>query len=223
MQPTCGRRPGGIRSVVRDVATQTWVTIVRRGRWSVSLVRADYDRTVAELGIKHRADAAARMLMAAGMDATPAVRRGLLHADAQVRARCCGILDHFMDDEAIPALLKNLDDPDSKVRLMAMHALACDRCKEGACRPAENDVVEAAMRLLTDDPDRHVRTQAAHALGRAVHRRADAKEALVLAHETDADPLVRKVAGWCCPGGSIFERLRPRPVRGDFRREPARS
>jgi HEAT repeat protein len=151
----------------------------------VSVAQADYDRTVAELGIKRRADAAARELMSAGMDATPAVRRGLRHTDRRVRARCCGILDHFMDEDAIPALLKNLDDPDPKVRLMAMHALACDRCKEGACRPAETDVVEAAMRLLAEDPDRHVRTQAAHALGPAVHRRADAKETLVIAQETD--------------------------------------
>jgi HEAT repeat protein len=184
----------------------------------VSIVQVDHDRIVAELGIKHRADAAARALMSAGMDATPAVRRGLRHADAQVRARCCGILDHFMDEEAIPALLENLDDPNPNVRAMAMHALACDRCKEGACRPAEDDVVEAAMRLLADDPDRHVRTQAAHALGPAVHRRADALAAIIVAHESDPDPLVRKVAGWYCPGGPISERLRPRPVRADIRR-----
>jgi HEAT repeats len=189
----------------------------------VSVAQADYDRTVAELGIKRRADAAARELMSAGMDATPAVRRGLRHTDPRVRARCCGILDHFMDEDAIPALLKNLDDPDPKVRLMACIASVCDRCKEGACRPAEIDVIDAAMRLLAEDADRHVRTQAAHALGPAVHRRADAKEALVTAHETDSDPLVRKVAGWYCPGGPILERLKPRPVRRDFRRVLAHS
>ena len=192
----------------------------RRQRLIVSVAQADYDRTVAELGIKHRADAAARELMSAGMDATPAVRRGLQHTDPRVRARCCGVLDHFMDEQAIPALLKNLGDPDPKVRLTAMHALVCDRCKEDACRPAETDVVEAAMRLLAEDPDRQVRT---HALGPAVHRRADAKEALVIAHETDSDPLVRKVAGWYCPGGPILERLKPRLVRRDFRRVLAHS
>lgn len=127
-----------------------------------------------------------------------------------------------MDEEAIPALLMNLDDAE-EVRLMAMHALACDRCKEGACRPAEADVVEAAMHLLAEDPDRHVRMQAAHAFGPAVHRRAEAKETLVIAHERDPDPLVREVAGWYCPGGPIFERLRPRPVRRDIRRALAPS
>jgi hypothetical protein len=74
-------------------------------------------------------------------------------------------------------------------------------------------VVAAAIRLLNDDPDRQVRTQAAHALGLAVHRRPEALEAVVAAHDEDADPLVRKVAGWYCPGGPIFERLRPRSVR----------
>jgi hypothetical protein len=99
-----------------------------------------------------------------------------------------------------------------EVRLMAMHALGCDRCKEGSCRPAEDEVVAAAMPLLTDDPDRHVRTAAAHALGPAVHRRDVALEAVVAAHDADPDPLVRKVAGWYCPG-PIYERLRPRAER----------
>jgi hypothetical protein len=96
---------------------------------------------------------------------------------------------------------------------MAMHAVGCDRCKEGSCRPAEDEVVAAAKRLLADDPDRHVRTAAAHALGPAVHRHHEALDAVVAAHDADPDPLVRKVAGWYCPGGPIYERLRPRSER----------
>jgi hypothetical protein len=69
------------------------------------------------------------------------------------------------------------------------------------------------MRLLSGDPDRHVRTAAAHALGPAVHRHHEALDAVVAAHEADPDPLVRKVAGWYCPGGPIYERLRPRSER----------
>jgi HEAT repeat protein len=172
-----------------------------------------FDRAVAELGVDHRAKEALRSLMAAGTNATPAVRRGLQHANPRIRARCCDVLDHFLDEDAIPELMENLSHDDPEVRMRAMHALACDRCKEGSCRPAENDVVGAAMRLLATDPDRHVRTQAAHALGPAVHRRRDALEALVAAYESDVDSLVRKVAGWYCPSGPIFERLRPRPQR----------
>ena len=173
----------------------------------------EYERLVDELGVEHRAKAAIRSLMAAGPRATPAVRRGLRHSDPRIRAGCCVVLDHFLDEDAIPELMENLSHADPGVRLMAMHALACDRCKKGSCRPAETEVVAAAIRLLSDDPDRHVRTQAAHALGPAVHRRQEALEAVVAAHATDADPLVRKVAGWYCPGGPIYVRLRPRIER----------
>ena len=179
----------------------------------VSVALIDFDRTVRELGIPHRAKAARRTLMEAGHMATPAVRRGLEHPDPSVRAGCCQILDHYLDDDCIPALLGCLDDPDSAVRLLAVHALACERCKEGECRPGEDDVVLGAMRLLSNDPDRHVRAHAAHALGPAVHRRADALAALEEAKRSDDDPTVRKVAGWYSVGGPIYERLRPRPTR----------
>jgi hypothetical protein len=41
------------------------------------VVQVDYDRLVDDLGTEHRATEAMRSLMAAGMSATPAVRRGL--------------------------------------------------------------------------------------------------------------------------------------------------
>lgn len=172
----------------------------------------EYDRVVDELGIEHRAKAAMRSLIAAGTRATPAVRRGLGHADPRVRARCCDVLDHFLEADAIPELMENLRHSDAGVRARAMHALACDRCKEGACRPAEDEVISAAIRLLSKDPDRFVRKAAIEALGPAVHRGREALDAVVAAHDADPDPLVRKVAGWYCPGGSIYQRLRPRPL-----------
>jgi hypothetical protein len=59
--------------------------------------------------------------------------------------------------------------------------------------PREDDVISAATRLLSGDRD---------------------LDAVVDAHDTDRDPLVRKVAGWYCPGGPIYQRLRPRMERG---------
>jgi hypothetical protein len=47
------------------------------------------------------------------------------------------VLDHFLDEAALPELIENLRDEDDLVRARAMHALACDRCKEGACRSGE--------------------------------------------------------------------------------------
>jgi hypothetical protein len=96
-----------------------------------------------------------------------------------------------------------------------MHALACDRCKEGECRPGENDVIPLAMQLLTDDVDYQVRTAAAHALGPSVHTRDDVLGALQRAHAQDPHPLVRKVAGWFIPGGPIYLRTRPRSASRD--------
>ena len=99
--------------------------------------------------------------MAAGSAATPAVRRGLQHDNPALRQACCKILDHFLDADALPELMDNLDHSDATVHGWAMHALACDRCKEGACRPGEDDSLPIAIRLLHDDPDQHVRQQAA--------------------------------------------------------------
>src|SRR5438445_8792241 len=100
--------------------------------------------------------------MAAGMGATPALRRGLRHASPDVRVGCCVVLDHFMDDSALPDLIANLEHDVASVRSWALHALACDRCKEeGACRPGEQDVVPIAIRMLAEDPSPGVRKQAA--------------------------------------------------------------
>jgi HEAT repeat protein len=174
---------------------------------------ARYDRLVRDLAVEHRARAAMRGLRAAGVAATPAVRRGLAHPDARVRVGCCDVLDHFLDRDAIPELVACLGDDEPSVRARALHALGCDRCKEGSCRPAEAEVVPLAIRFLEQDPDRYVRKEAAGMLGPAVHRRADVLDALVRARHADRDPLVRKVAGWYCPDGPIYARLRPRTRR----------
>jgi hypothetical protein len=173
----------------------------------------DWDRLVEDLAVAHRTKGALRALMAGGMAATPALRRGLSHAEPEVRVGCCMVLDHFMDEAAVPELMANLTHEDARVRGWALHALACDRCKEGSCRPGEEDVVPIAIRMLREDPSDHVRKGAVHMLMPAVHRRSDAREALEDAHRRDPSPLVRKVASWGVPGGPIYRRLAPKPVR----------
>jgi HEAT repeat protein len=170
-----------------------------------------YDRLVEDLGVPHREKQALRGLMFAGTLATPAVRRGLRHANPVVRVACCKILDHFLDEAAIPDLIANLNHEDDQVRSWALHALACDRCKEGVCRPGEGDVIPLVTRMLFDDPSRWVRKQAAQLLGQSAHRRADVCQALEVARDNDPDPLVRKVARWYTPGGPIYRRLVPAP------------
>jgi HEAT repeat protein len=151
--------------------------------------------------------------MGAGALATQALRRGLHHPNPVVRVGCCQVLDHFLDEEALPELIENLSHPSADVRAWAMHALACDRCKEGACRPGEDDVIPIATAMLLNDDSRQVRQMAAGLLGPSVHRRPDVLRALEYARDHDPHPVVRKIARWYTPGGPRYERLVPKPTR----------
>ena len=173
----------------------------------------DYYHWVEDLAIKHRAKQALRGLMAAGSLATPALIRGLRHSEPAVRIGCCQVLDHHMDEAALPELLENLHHENEMVRAWAMHALACDRCKEGTCRPGEDQVLPIAAQMLNEDESRRVRQMAAGVLGPSVHRRLDVLQALEYARDHDPHPVVRKIAGWYTPGGPIYKRLIPKPLR----------
>jgi hypothetical protein len=170
-------------------------------------IKFEYDVWVERLGVRHHAKEALRQLMAAGSQATPAVRRGLRHPEPAVRVGCCKVLDHHMDAEALPELIENLSHGEGNVRAWAMHALACDRCKEGACRPGEDQVIPIATRMLLEDRSRGVRQMAAGMLGPSVHRRPDVLRALEHARDHDPHPVVRKIASWYTPGGPIYKKL----------------
>lgn len=119
-----------------------------------------FDALVEQLGDRPFRWEAVQRLMQAGPDATPALRRGLSHAYASVRVGCCKVLDHHLDNDAVPDLLANVSHPNRKVRAWALHALACDRCKEGDCRPGAADVVPLMLDRLTNDPSARVRRMA---------------------------------------------------------------
>ena len=80
----------------------------------------------------HRCFQAYQRLLRLGPIASAAARGGLLHPSEQVREYCCLVLDRLPDAESAAALLAALDDGAERVRLAAAHALACERCKEGA-------------------------------------------------------------------------------------------
>ncbi|HMN27634.1 MAG TPA: HEAT repeat domain-containing protein [Caldilineaceae bacterium] len=166
-----------------------------------------------KLTIPHHAREAYRQLLLLGFAGVPIARAGLRHESAAVRHYCCAFLDHFLVPEALPDLIGMLHDPDPAVRLTTLHTLACDRCKEGACRPEEAAVLSAAVRLLQEDTDAHVRAMAVEAVGQYVHTNPLAEQALVAAHTDDISPAVRKKAGWYAPGGPIFQRTAPRAPR----------
>ena len=56
---------------------------------------------------------------------------GLYHRNAAVRWVCLEHLDAHPDASAVPHILKKLEDPVPRVRWHAVHALACDACKDG--------------------------------------------------------------------------------------------
>jgi HEAT repeat protein len=176
--------------------------VIRQAAPIIDLSGTSLEDTIEMLASPHRRKAAIRKLMAAGPAGTPVVRQGLQHKDPEVRIACCVVLDHFMDDAALPELKANVTHPHPGVRSMAIHALACDRCKEGACRPGEDDVIPLVINALLSDENRGVRQQSAGLLGPSVLRNTEAMTAIKKAHRDDPHPAVRKVAGWWVPGGA---------------------
>jgi HEAT repeat protein len=156
----------------------------------------------------HRSVHAYTRLLTLGPEATQAARGGLSHPDARVREHCCKVLDHLMDAESIPALIKALADPSAPVRIQAAHALACDRCKTGTCRPAPEAVLPPAIAMLAGDPSAHVRARAAELVGHWVHSHPAARDAISHAATQDPSPAVRKKASWYAPGDPIYRRTR---------------
>ncbi|MER6130280.1 HEAT repeat domain-containing protein [Streptomyces sp. NPDC001795] len=101
------------------------------------------------------------------------------------------------------------DDPDARVRIAALHAPACDRCKGDTCAPGPDRVPEPALHRLVSDPDPHVRAMAAELVGRFARSDARAVAALKTSEDNAPSPAVRKKAGWFAPGGTIYGRTLP--------------
>jgi len=171
----------------------------------------EHHELIEALAVPHRATSAYKELLDLGISALPAVRIGLQqHNDPDVRFHCCRFLDRYLSPETLPDLLRMLDDGDKRIRCSALHTLACDRCKEGDCRPEEGQVLPAAMNLLASDRDAHVRAMAIEVVGQFVHTNALASAAISTALRDDLSSTVRKKAGWYAPGGPIHKRTKPR-------------
>ncbi|HJU41406.1 MAG TPA: HEAT repeat domain-containing protein [Vicinamibacterales bacterium] len=136
------------------------------------------------------ADAERRMetllrLNAIGDAALPAVRAGLTHPDWHIRHWCAIFLDRGGDAESLLALVPLLHDPEPHVRLWAIHSIACEHCRNGACpidviplliERAENDPVpqvrKMAITMLAECPrDARIPPVLERALGREKDRR----------------------------------------------------
>jgi HEAT repeat protein len=153
----------------------------------------DFDGWVAQLANSERRQRAKIYLREAGQPAVPAVRRGMHHPKPIVRRLCTSILDHLADEAAFVDLVAALDDQDPEVLNRALHALACDQCKQNDCRPGEELFVPRALDLL-HHPNADVRASAIDTLGKVVARRPDVAEALDEVAQHDRDSGLRGMA-----------------------------
>lgn len=168
---------------------------------------------VEALAVPHRVTAAYNGLLKLGREALRAIQVGLQHDSADVRFHCCRFLDRYLEPDVLSDLLGMLNDSDERVRVTTLHTLACDRCKEGSCRPEEAQVLPKAMELLAGDPSPHVRAMAIEVVGQFVHHNLSAVGAIEAAARSDESSTVRKKAGWYAPGGPIYRRSAPKARR----------
>ncbi len=103
------------------------------------------------------------------------------HPNPKVRWFCAHELDHLATAESIDTLLGLAADPVVKVRMEAVHALGCERCKQ--CK-IDLDLVGLLIDFAVNDSAAKVRGAAIHALG---YLPADPRAATVL-QELSWDP-----------------------------------
>jgi HEAT repeat protein len=105
-------------------------------------------------------------LYSRGVEALPAVRQGLQHANWHIRHWSAILTDYLADDETLRALTPLLHDPRADVRVWA--GLSCERCRNG---PNPLDVIPLLLERIDQDPNIKVRRQAVAML--AYHRTPD--------------------------------------------------
>jgi HEAT repeat protein len=152
---------------------------------------SDFDAWVALLARPARRQAAKRHLRGCGARAVPAIRRGLHHDSAEVRRLCVNLLDALVDEDAVPDLVEAIGDPDPMVVGRALHALACDACKQNECRPNDDLFVPKALDLARTSTDADVRAMAIDALGKAAERNPTLLDAIADATAQERDPGLR--------------------------------
>jgi HEAT repeat protein len=130
------------------------------------------------------------------------------------------IFDRLVDTASVADLVVAVDDEDASVSARALHALACDRCKQNDCRPGEDLWVPRALDLL-HDPNPDLRAAAIDALGQVAGRRPDAAAALATAAETDADRGLRGMARRRAP--TSFGASAPEPAVSNVVTVPLRA
>lgn len=157
-----------------------------------SLLNRDAADLVSLLATNEHRWPAWEALQRLGAEAIPAVRAGLGDGRWQVRRWCTAFLDHNGGPESRPWVLPLLHDPKSKVRFMAVHTLACDRCAGGE-NPID-PVPHLIDRLWHDESIRVRRMALIMLVQQAPDRRVEPICRQVIERETD--PKLLRHANW---------------------------
>ena len=132
------------------------------------------------------------------------------HPNHLVRRAAVAYLDHYANERSTTVFAAALSDPVPDVRNMALHSIACERCKSAELCAA--DVVPAVVQILGHDRDPEVRHKAIAVLLRLSDRDPRAFQAIERAATSDSDDSVRQVATTALRNGFVVGR-RNRVVR----------
>lgn len=134
--------------------------------------------------------AAYDVLFARGKLTLDALVEGLKHPLGRVRASCALLMDHLGDDRCTEPLRHALKhDPLEAVRRCALHALACQNCKE--C-PLQADIIAPLLEAALTDRSKQVRRCAVQYLvGQRPDGRVIAAMRRLMEQERDPVLLVR--------------------------------
>ena len=120
-------------------------------------------------------------------DSRDALLDGILDQRPMVRAGCAAALDHTEQDDIVEIALRRAGhDRDARVRDVALHSLACARCKPDGC--LVDDSLDLLVDALLHDPSIRIRRKIAGGLMWAQHGRTaplTSAFAKILAEDTD--------------------------------------
>jgi hypothetical protein len=133
-----------------------------------------------------------RALLRAGGPLTDIQREALGHPDPWARKQCLDFLDHRAADASTAVFLAALDDPVAPVREIALHSVACERCRSEAVCVTE--VVPRVIQVLERDPSPEVRYKTLTILRGFAARDASALDAIRRAVDGDPDAFLREGA-----------------------------
>ena len=121
----------------------------------------------------------------------PLAVAGTTHTNAEIRRRCCRLLDDLaFTPDSFAALERCLDDPEPKVRRAALHSLSCQRCKPEGCEVDVRSVYER----MASDPSSEIRDKVVRAISWGPFNQAWEVELVRRAARNDRSARVRATA-----------------------------